>query len=167
MKSNPVTIRPIQPSDDAEICRIIKQVGAEFGAIGDGFGPSDAEVLAMSAHYGQGANDNHNSCYLVATMNGLVVGGCGVAPFQGSLHTCELKKLFLLPQGRGRGIGKALTLACLAFAKEQNFRRCYLDTLKTMTTAIELYQQLGFTHLDAPLAASEHRGCDVWMIKTL
>ena len=46
-----VEIVPIRPEFDAEICQIIQSVGAEFGAIGEGFGPSDAEVLAMSQYY--------------------------------------------------------------------------------------------------------------------
>ncbi len=42
-------ILPISAEYDQTICDIIKKVGAEFGAIGEGFGPSDAEVLAMSS----------------------------------------------------------------------------------------------------------------------
>lgn len=157
------TIEPIRAEHDAEICTIIQTVGAEFGAIGDGFGPSDAEVLAMSQHY---TADQH-SLYLVALLNGKIVGGGGIAPFQGSHQTCELKKLFLLPESRGLGIGKQLVQRCLEFATQQGFTQCYLDTLSSMTGAIGLYERMGFTHLDRPLDGTEHGGCDVWMLKTL
>lgn len=156
-------IQPIQPEQDAAIARIIRSVGAEYGAIGEGFGPSDAEVAAMSQYY----REENASRYLVATLNGEVVGGCGIASFAGSRKTCELKKLFLLNQGRGLGMGKALTMQCLQYAREQGYTQCYLDTLSGMQAAIALYEKLGFVHLDHPLGGTIHGGCDVWMLKNL
>ena len=44
------TIEDISPEYDDVICQIIKKIGAEHGAIGNGFGPSDNEVLNMSQH---------------------------------------------------------------------------------------------------------------------
>lgn len=72
-----VEIVPIRPEFDAEICQIIQSVGAEFGAIGEGFGPSDAEVLAMSQYY----REQDRSAYFVALLEGKVVGGGGIAPY--------------------------------------------------------------------------------------
>jgi len=158
-----VLIEPIRPEQDAEIRAIIKAVGAEFGAVGEGFGPSDPEVEEMSLHY----TSDRSSLYLVATHDGKIVGGCGLAPFNGSAKTCELKKLFLLPESRGLGLGKTLSLQCLEFAKQRGFESCYLDTLTSMKAAIKLYETLGFKHLDKPLAGTEHGGCDVWMLKQL
>ncbi|MCR9386328.1 GNAT family N-acetyltransferase [Vibrio metoecus] len=156
-------IVPIQPEFDAAICQIIQSVGAEFGAIGEGFGPSDAEVLAMSQHY----REQDRSAYFVALLDGKVVGGGGIAPFPHHTELCELKKLFLLPASRGHGVGRALSEHCLNFAKQQGYSECYLDTLASMTQAIKLYQQLGFEHLTQPMAGTEHNGCDVWMLKSL
>ncbi|MGD8122631.1 GNAT family N-acetyltransferase [Vibrio sp. TRT 2004] len=158
-----VIINPIQPTDDSEIRAIIKAVGAEYGAIGEGFGPSDPEVDAMSQSY----TLDKQSLYLVATIDGKIVGGCGLAPFNHSQQTCELKKLFLLPQSRGLGLGKQLTELCLEFATQQGFSECYLDTLTSMKSAISLYEKLGFTHLEQPLDGTEHSSCDVWMLKKL
>ncbi|MDP5291265.1 GNAT family N-acetyltransferase [Oceanimonas sp. CHS3-5] len=155
------TIAPITAADDAAICRIIQDVGAEFGAVGEGFGPGDDEVRCMSRHY----RPEGRSCYLVARLNGEVVGGAGLAPLGNSRELCELKKLFLLQAARGHGLGQRLVEACLVFAREQGFSACYLDTLSSMTNAIALYEKLGFRHLDGPLMASEHGGCDVWMLK--
>ncbi|QEY59475.1 GNAT family N-acetyltransferase [Pseudomonas sp. C27(2019)] len=156
-------IIPIQARHDADICRIIQQVGAQYGAVGEGFGPADAEVRCMSQHY----LTENRSQYLVALLAGQVVGGAGIAPFVHYTEICELKKLFLLPSSQGLGIGKALTQACLTFAIEQGYQQCYLDTLSSMQTAIALYEQLGFKHLKQPLAGTVHSGCDVWMLKAL
>ncbi len=156
-------IAPIHPLQDAAISTIIRTVGAEFGAIGEGFGPADAEVAAMSAHY----EPAQRSLYLVATRNDEVVGGGGIAPFAEHTDICELRKLFLSSDGRGYGIGRALAEQCLNFAREQGYRYCYLDTLGTMTAAIALYERLGFERLERPLEGTVHGGCDIWMLKTL
>ena len=159
----PCTIDEIRPEWDGDICRIIKEIGAEYGAVGEGFGPSDAEVEAMSQHYGMGTK----SRYLVARVGDQVVGGCGVAGFNGSHDICELRKLFLNRECRGLGVGQRLTHQCLEFAVSQGYRQCYLDTLASMVSAISLYEKMGFTHLEAPLEGTPHGGCDVWMLKSL
>ena len=148
---------------DSEVCNIIKQVGAEFGAVGEGFGPSDAEVLNMSRFY----HDGVNSLYLIALVDGKLVGGCGIAPFNNSKTICELKKLFLLPDGRKLGLGKKLSIQCLEYAKTKGFKECYLDTLSSMQDAVRLYEGLGFTHLEMPLVGTLHGKCDIWMLKQL
>ncbi|MEH6649419.1 MAG: GNAT family N-acetyltransferase [Motiliproteus sp.] len=158
-------IEPIHADQDPAIAAIIHAVGTEFGAIGDGFGPSDAEVGAMSRYYGCG--QDLGSRYLVAMIAGRVVGGGGIAPFNGSRRICELRKLFLSPEARGLGIGQALTQQCLDFALAQGYQQCYLDTVASMTDAIALYHKLGFETLTEPLAGTPHGGCDVWMLRQL
>ncbi len=156
-------IRPITAQDDSAIKQIIEQVGKEYGAIGDGFGPSDAEVEHMSRHYAP----QYKSQYWVALLDGKVVGGSGIAQFANDPKTCELRKLFLLPETRGYGIGKKLTQTCLDFATQQGYHQCYLDTLSSMEGAIKLYLSEGFSRLDKPLDGTLHNGCDVWMLKSL
>ena len=156
-------ITQIEPQHDQAICRVIKSVGAEIGAIGAGFGPSDPEVQCMSRHYGNG----DGSIYYVALAPGEVIGGGGISAFNGSREVCELRKLFLLPQYRRRGIGEALAGKCLAYAKACGYARCYLDTLLSMQAAISLYKKLGFQQLAAPLEGSGHTGCDIGMLKNL
>lgn len=153
----------ISSEHDNDICYIIKNVGVEFGATGDGFGPGDDEVLEMSAHY----HPEENSKYLILLLDDRVVGGCGLSPFNHSKTICELKKLFLLPEARGRGFGKTIAGKILTFAKNVGYTQCYLDTLSSMTSAISLYEELGFTHLSKPLDGTKHNGCDVWMMKDL
>jgi putative acetyltransferase len=163
-----ILIQPITPVFDSQICSIIRKVGAEFGAVGEGFGPSDLEVSNMSAHY----HDMNRSLYLIALINHQPVGGCGIAPFDdnrtGNQETvCELKKLFLLPQSRGLGIGRRLVTRCLDYARSKAYQQCYLDTLAGMSAAIHLYETLGFRHLDHPLPGTIHHRCNIWMLKEL
>ena len=158
-----IEIRPIANQDDQDIAQIIRSVGAEFGAVGEGYGPSDPEVDAMSKNF----SAESRSIYLVATMDGKLVGGCGIASFAGSKEICELKKLFLLTESRGHGIGQKLVRECLDFASKSDYSSCYLDTLSGMKAAIKMYEKFGFQHLAAPRPETEHNSWDVWMIKEL
>ncbi|WP_163133815.1 GNAT family N-acetyltransferase [Agarivorans sp. Alg241-V36] len=155
-------ICPIDASHNQAVKQIIQHGGREFGAIGDGFGPSDTEVEAMSLHYNQPQRG-----YWVALQNDIVVGCGGIAELDDASKTCELRKLFVNPQCRGQGLGKALAEHCLQEAKRRAYKQCYLDTLSSMHSAIALYQALGFYHLPEPFSASIHSGCDVWMMKAL
>lgn len=157
------TIEPIRPEHDRAIRDIIKSVGEEFGAIGEGFGPSDAEVERMSQYYKPRAG----SVYFVLSVKNKIYGGGGLAPFDEMGRICELRKLFLMNDARGYGFGLKLTEACLAFARQNGYQQCYLDTLSHMTAAIHLYEKLGFRFMDQPLEGSIHSGCDVWMMLDL
>jgi putative acetyltransferase len=71
-------IEEINPEHDQSISQIIKSVGAEYCAIGDGFGPSDPEVLCMSQQYGK----EDSSIYYIASIADQVVGGSGISAFR-------------------------------------------------------------------------------------
>lgn len=77
------------------------------------------------------------------------VGVVGVRPLA-IAGACELKRLYVLPSGRGLGAGRALTQAALSFALGAGYRQMRLDTLPKMTAAIELYRALGFMPTPAP-----------------
>ena len=66
-------------------------------------------------------------------------------PFAGC---CEMKRLFVAPQGRGLGLGRALVEAIVAAAGRIGYREMRLDTLPFMTEAIALYRKVGFAPID-------------------
>ncbi|WP_426754904.1 GNAT family N-acetyltransferase [Myxococcus sp. Y35] len=158
MSTEELTLRRIEPRDDAAVADIIRTVMPEFGADGPGFAIHDPEVSAMSAAY---ARPRH--AYFVVERAGRVIGGGGIAPLEGGdTGTCELRKMYFLPEARGLGQGERLLRRCLEFAREAGFQRCYLETLAGMNQAQKLYRRMGFEPLCAPLGNTGHFGCDHW-----
>lgn len=151
-------IRPIAPADDADVARIIRTVMPEFGAVGEGFAINDPEVDWMYRAYSA-----PRSAYFVVEVGGRVVGGGGVAPLEGGdADTCELRKMYFLPDARGLGAGRALIDRCLDAARAFGFKRCYLETLCGMDAAIRLYERTGFRRLPGPLGTTGHGGCNTF-----
>lgn len=61
---------------------------------------------------------------------------------------CELKRLYIKPAFRRRGIAKALVLRLIDDAREIGYLHMLLDTLPFLQTAIRMYQNLGFYEID-------------------
>lgn len=157
------SIRPVEPRDDAAMASIIRAVMPEFGACGAGFAINDPEVDWMSRAYAA-----PRCAYFVVEVDGRVVGGGGVAPLEGGdADTCELRKMYCLPEARGLGAGSALMARCLDAARAAGFRRCYLETLTGMDAAMRLYERSGFRRIDAPLGDTGHGGCNTFYLREL
>ena len=59
-----------------------------------------------------------------------------------------MKRLYVLPEGRSFGLGKALLDAVIKAAKARGYSSLRLDTLPTMITAANLYERMGFRRID-------------------
>jgi putative acetyltransferase len=153
-----IQIRKIERRDNAAVARIIRTVMPEFGASGLGFAIHDNEVDDMYAAY------TRSRCvYYVCDVNGRIVGGGGIAPLEGGDEdTCELKKMYFLPEGRSRGYGQLILAACLNDAKAFGFTNCYLETFNTMKGAMKLYEKNGFQKINGPLGNTGHFACDTF-----
>jgi putative acetyltransferase len=157
------SIRPIRGDDDLAMAAIIRTVMPEFGASGDGFAINDPEVDWMSRAY-----SDPRSAYFVVERAGRVAGGGGVAPLEGGdAGTCELRKMYFLPELRGMGAGAALMQVCLDAARAFGFDQCYLETLRGMDAAMRLYEKTGFQRLPGPLGATGHGGCNAFYLLIL
>lgn len=156
-------IRAITPADEPAMAQVIRSVMPVFGADGPGFAIHDPEVSAMSAAY-----SGQRQAYFVVCHRGEVLGGAGVAELVGAdVHTCELRKMYLLPRLRGFGVGRRLIELCLRAAREFGYKRMYLETLTGMEQAQKLYLKAGFKPLDGPLGNTGHFGCNRFYARKL
>ncbi len=156
-------IRMVVEDDNPALAAIIRGGLMEFGADRPGFAFTDPEVDSIFETY-----QAPRSAYFVALRNGRLLGGGGIAPLRGgSSHTCELQKMYLLPEARGHGLGAALLKHCLDAAMAHGFQQCYLETLDRMHAARNLYRRFGFSALSEPAGATGHNKCNTWMMKDL
>jgi ribosomal protein S18 acetylase RimI-like enzyme len=66
-----------------------------------------------------------------------------------SVPTCELKRLYIVPSGRGLGVAKKLIDAVIAKAREMSYKEMLLDSLSGMTAARRLYEGYGFVEIES------------------
>jgi ribosomal protein S18 acetylase RimI-like enzyme len=79
---------------------------------------------------------------LLAKRGDHVLGCIALRPLEPG--TAEIKRLFVRPQARGAGVGKALVADAVKLAAERGYRTINLDTLPEMAAAIALYRSFGF-----------------------
>jgi GNAT superfamily N-acetyltransferase len=74
--------------------------------------------------------------------------GCGAfRPFDA--HTMEIKRLFVRPDFRGRGIARAILAALEAEGRQRGYTRSILETSVRQPEAIALYCACGYTEIEA------------------
>lgn len=97
----------------------------------------DAELAGLPGRYVP-----PSGCLLLA-MDGDIPAGCVALRDLGG-GTCEMKRLYVAPEIRGRGVGRLLVEEVIRRAERAGYRRMVLDTMPEMTGAIALYGEYGF-----------------------
>ncbi|WP_136465590.1 GNAT family N-acetyltransferase [Flagellimonas onchidii] len=158
-----VVIREITREDNKQVAVLIREVLLEMGVPKVGSAYADKALDDMYSAY-----NNSKAAYFVIEDKGQIIGCAGLAQlenYEGNI--CELQKMYVSPEVRGKGFGAQLISVCLEKAKEFGFEQCYLETMPYMKAAQKLYNKYGFEYLEERMGDTGHYACPVWMIKKL
>ena len=101
----------------------------------------------MLADFRDHFNPPQGECML-ARLNGAPVGIVMLKPLTDDV--CEMNRMFVLPDARGKGIGRALCHALIAEARALGYHEMRLGALDRHKEALPLYHSLGFAPDPAP-----------------
>ena len=151
----PFTIRLARATDSAEAVRVVKAVYDEYGFTWDAE-EYHADLYDLQGHY-----LDHNCPFFVAELaSGEIVGTAALevfAPLPGELGTlvqhdgrvriggtdCSMERLYVDPETRRLGIGRALTQQLIDAAKERGLRHMEIWSDKRFDKAHALYKSFG------------------------
>ena len=154
------SIRTIEPEDNQALASVVRNTLAEFGANKPGTVYFDPTTDVLYEIF-----QKPRSIYYVVLKDDKIIGGGGIYPTDGLPgDTCELVKMYLLPEARGLGLGRLLIEKCLQFAKEAGYKNVYLETMPESKNALKVYEKMGFKYLPGPMGNSGHFGCELWMM---
>lgn len=98
----------------------------------------DGDEKDFFAQYNQIYIDNVIVCY-----EDEIAVGCGAFK-EYEPTVAEIKRMFVLPEKRGKGIASTVLNALEIWAKENGFQNAILETSNQLTNAISLYQKSGY-----------------------
>ena len=147
-----IQIQPVRSPDDLRAAAELFAAYAASLPVDLSYQDFGAELAGLPGKYAPPGGE----LLLARDAGGAPLGCVGLRPMAPE-GCCEMKRLFLLPAARGLGLGRSLTEAVIAAARGRSYAELRLDTLPTMTTAIGLYEQLGFRRI-APYYAPTPEG---------
>jgi putative acetyltransferase len=129
----------IVPFETSHAPAVLDVIGAVFREYAMTFDPSgfDADLTDIRGYYLE-----RGGRFWVLVDDGRVVGTVAVIP-SGPL-ACEIKRLYLFPEYRGRGLGRALMERTLDWATASGYRHIVAWSDVRLTTAHSVYERMGF-----------------------
>lgn len=115
--------------------RLVFSVLRDYGLAPDPAG-TDRDLGDLASSYGGGSFD------VMVNGAGEIIGSVGV--YRLDDRRCEIRKMYLNPAHRGRGLGRRLLEHALDQARRLGFRRVELETAGVLKEAIGLYVAYGF-----------------------
>lgn len=145
-------IRPATNADCVKVRALIFAVLDEYG-LEPAPKTTDKDLDDLEGFYAGGMFD------VIETPDGDIIGTVGLWPIagEGREGAAELRKMYLKPSARGKGMGKLLLTHAIARARALGFTRIELQTNNVLEQALGLYAKFGFS----PSARREvERRCD-------
>ena len=160
-------IRDFCPSDYKIVIQLISNIIVNEFKFKLEFDNLDSDLLHIEEHYGK---SNHG-CFWVAEIldnnsrsNIKIIATTAIRRLKQFESTCELKRMYVLKQYRGLGVGQMMLDKAIGFAKEAGYSRILLDSSKNLRAARRLYLKNGF--VDTQRYNDNYRA-DIFMEKKL
>ena len=135
--SSEFRLREATAADGAAIRAVVIAVMNEYGLSSDLEG-NDADLRSFVHSYrGRGG-----AFRVVTSAEGVIVGCGGLYPIDA--REAEIRRMYLLPEARGVGVGRKLLEDLISVARERRFERVVLETASVLKEAISLYRKRGF-----------------------
>lgn len=138
-----ITLRRARTDADIAAARRLFRAYVESLPFALDFQDVEAELQALPGPYAA-----PDGAILLAITDDTPVGVVAVQPLE-EAGACEMKRLFVRPEHRGQGIGRALGSALLDTARALGYDTMRLDTVESMDAARALYRSLGFEERSA------------------
>ena len=137
-------IHPIRAAEAGDVpeVRVMLKEYVDWIGLDLAFQEIDAELDCLPGDYAPPLG-----ALLVASDGTLLVGMIGLRPIDDRI--CEMKRLFVRPEARGRGLARQLIDSILAEARRLKYQEIRLDTLPMMGDAQNLYVAMGFADIEA------------------
>lgn len=133
-------IRRYEPRDQDHVWLLIETTLREFG-FDEFIGGAKRDLDNVLVNYG-----GERAGFWVAEEDGVILGTIAIRPKDDV--TCELKRLYVSADARGRGIGAALYTHAEAFARSAGYEKIWLDSSRMFIAARRLYEKNGFILLE-------------------
>lgn len=156
-KGETLHVRSATPADQHAIIALVRRVLPEFELPYDPSG-ADSDVQDIETSYMKAGG----SFEVITNEAGEVIGTAGLLRLND--RSGRLRKMYLDPAYRGRGLGAMLLRRAIDFAERSGLERIELDTVQNMTAAILLYEAHGFVRASGGILSPR---CDVFMEKVL
>jgi putative acetyltransferase len=132
-----VIIRAATNHDGDKVIALVFSVLSEFGL------PSDPDVKDSDLNDIEGNYIRPGGIFeVLEDRQGNLIGTVGLYPLDD--NTCELRKMYFVPQIRGLGLGRRILERMITKARQLGFTRMQLETVRVLEAAVHLYISAGF-----------------------
>lgn len=150
-------IRAWEPRDRQEAAAIIRDALAEYGLPWEPTG-ADRDVLEVEASYTAVGGE-----FWVIEQQGQLVGTGAYYPVERGENAVEIRKMYLSPAARGKGLGKYLLQQLENAIADRGFQEIWIETASVLQEAVKLYESSGYQ----PATGVETKRCDRVYVKLI
>ena len=150
-------IRDWQPGDRTTATHVIRSVLAEYKLCCEPEG-TDRDAFQVKDTYWKAGGE-----FWVVEQQHRIVGTAGYYPTQRGTNAVEIRKMYLLPDARGQGLGRHLLQTLEKAIAEHGFQQIWIETASVLKEAVKFYESSGYQ----PSTGVETDRCDRVYMKKL